>query len=181
MYDFSQWEGSGWKNEFKNIFCSSFVSTFSKLINLFWGLYASSFCPCVPQWSSISIIYHINSFLNINNERIDVPKIEPINAKQYEFKESPYPQADKLPFRSIMVSACKGAKVFLYKNECWKSTGAVWKELKVDNKEEQYLYDEYNPEALAHIIDTQHKVIEYQKKNKMKKLYSCLLIIDDFA
>ena len=75
-----------------------------------------------------------------------------------------------------MVSACKGAKVFLYKNECWKSTGAVWKELKVDNKEEQYLYDEYNPEALAHII-----VIEYQKKNKMKKLYSCLLIIDDFA
>ena len=51
-------------------------------------------------------------------KKLDVPKIEPINVKQYEFKESPYPQADKLPFRSIMVSACKGAKVFLYKNEC---------------------------------------------------------------
>ena len=57
----------------------------------------------------------------------------------------------------------------------------IEKDLKVDNKKEQYLFDEYNPEALAHIIDTQHKVIEYQKKNKMNKLYSCLLIIDDFA
>ena len=54
----------------------------------------------------------------------------------------------------------------------------IEKELKVDNKKEQYLYDEYNPDALAYIIDTQHKVLEYQKRNKMKKLYSCLLIID---
>ena len=53
----------------------------------------------------------------------------------------------------------------------------VEKEQKVDNKKEQYLFDEYNPEALTHIIDTQHKV----KNNKMKKIYSCLLIIDDFA
>ena len=57
----------------------------------------------------------------------------------------------------------------------------IEKDLKVDNKKEQYLYDEYNPEALAHIIDTQHTVIEYQKKSKMKKLFSCLLIIEDFA
>ena len=57
----------------------------------------------------------------------------------------------------------------------------IEKELKVDNKKEQYLYDEYNPDALAYIIDTQHKVLEYQKRNKMKKLYSCLLIIDDCA
>ena len=57
----------------------------------------------------------------------------------------------------------------------------IEKELKVDNKTEQHLFDEYNPESLTHIIDTQHKVIEYQKKNKMKKLFSCLLIIDDFA
>ena len=57
----------------------------------------------------------------------------------------------------------------------------IQKELKIDNKKEQYLFDEYNPEALEHIIDTQHKVIEYQKKNKMTKLFSCLLIIDDWA
>ena len=48
----------------------------------------------------------------------------------------------------------------------------IEKELKVDNKKEQYLFDEYNPESLSHIIDTQHKVIEYQKKMKMKNLFS---------
>ena len=53
--------------------------------------------------------------------------------------------------------------------------------MNVDNKKEQFLFDEYDGDALQHIIDTQHKVVEYQKKNKMKKLFSCLLIIDDFA
>ena len=28
---------------------------------------------------------------------------------------------------------------------------------------------------------THHKVIDYEKKKNMKKLYSCLLVIDDFA
>ena len=57
----------------------------------------------------------------------------------------------------------------------------IEKDLKVDNKKEQFLFDEYDGNALQQIIDTQHKVIEYQKKNKMKRLFSCLLIIDDFA
>jgi hypothetical protein len=123
-------------------------------------------------------------------------KLKPINVKQYEFKQSPYPQADKLPFRSIIVSASQGVlKIY---RDCFERIyivsptahidGAykeiikyVEKEQKVDNKKKQYLFDEYNPEALTHIIDTQHKVIEYQKNNKMKKIYSCLLIIDDFA
>ena len=43
-------------------------------------------------------------------KKLDVPKIEPINVKQYEFKQSPYPQAGKLPFRSIIVSASQGGK-----------------------------------------------------------------------
>ena len=117
-----------------------------------------------------------------------VPKIEPINVKQYEFKQSPYKQADKLPFRSIIVSASQGGKGILIQNlvlkiyrgcferiyivsptahidEAYKEViKDIEKELKVDNKKEQYLYDEYNPEALEHIIDTQHKVIEYQRK-----------------
>jgi hypothetical protein len=44
------------------------------------------------------------------------PTIEPINVKQYEFKQSPYPQADKLPFRSIIVSASQGGKGILIQN-----------------------------------------------------------------
>ena len=137
--------------------------------------------------------------------KLDTPKIEPINVKQYEFKQSPYPQADKLPFRSIIVSASQGGKGILIQNlvlkiyrgcferiyvvsptahidEAYKEViKYIEKELKVDNNKEQYLFDEYNPESLTHIIDTQHKVIEYQKKMKMTKLFSCLLIIDDFA
>ena len=67
-------------------------------------------------------------------------------------------------------------------DEAYKSViRYIEKDLNVDNKKEQYLFDEYNPDALTHIIDTQHKVIEYQKKNKVKKLFSCLLIIDDWA
>jgi type IV secretory pathway component VirB8 len=32
-----------------------------------------------------------------------------------------------------------------------------------------------------HIISTQHKVTDYMKKQKQKKLYSILIIVDDFA
>ena len=137
--------------------------------------------------------------------KLDIPKIEPINVKQYEFKQSQYPQADKLPFRSIIVSASQGGKGILIQNlilkiyrgcferiyivsptahidEAYKEViRDIEKELKIDNKKEQYLFDEYNAEALTHIIDTQHKVIEYQKKMKMSKLFSCLLVIDDWA
>ena len=49
-------------------------------------------------------------------KKLYVPKIEPINVKQYEFKQSPYPQADKLPFRSIIVSASQGGKGILIQN-----------------------------------------------------------------
>ena len=63
-------------------------------------------------------------------------------------------------------------------DEAYKSViRHIEKDLNVDNKKEQYLFDEYNPDALTHIIDTQHKVIEYQKKNKVKKLFSCLLAL----
>ena len=48
--------------------------------------------------------------------KLDIPKIKPINVKQYEFKQSQYPQADKLPFRSIIVSASQGGKGILIQN-----------------------------------------------------------------
>ena len=115
--------------------------------------------------------------------------------KQYEFKQSPYPQADKLPFRSIIVSASQGGKGILIQNlvlkiyrDCFERIWVVsptahideaykevikyiQKELNVDNKKEQFLFDEYDGDALQKIIDTQHKVIEYQKKNKMKQTF----------
>ena len=113
--------------------------------------------------------------------------------------------ADKLPFRSIVVSASQGGKGILIQNlvlkiyhgwferiyivsptayidEAFREVKKyIEKESKVDNKKEQFLFEEYDAPALEQIINTQHKVIEYQKKQGMKKLFSCLLIIDDFA
>ena len=45
-------------------------------------------------------------------QELKPPTIEPNNVKQYEF----YPQADKLPFRSIIVSASQGGKGILIQN-----------------------------------------------------------------
>ena len=45
-------------------------------------------------------------------KKLAVPKIEPINVKQYEFKQSPYPQADKLPFRSTLYRHHRGERVY---------------------------------------------------------------------
>ena len=52
--------------------------------------------------------------------------------------------------------------------------------MKVDAEKEQLYYEEYGPVALKKIVDTQHKVIDFQKKNKQKDLF-ILLVVDDFA
>ena len=55
-------------------------------------------------------------------------------------------------------------------------------EMKVQHTEDEPIYfDHYDPEALYKIINTQQKVIEYQKKQNHKKLFSVLIIVDDFA
>ena len=53
--------------------------------------------------------------------------------------------------------------------------------MKVDSEKEQMYFNHYDATALQKIIDTQHKVIEFQKKNKDKDLFSILTVIDDFA
>ena len=56
----------------------------------------------------------------------------------------------------------------------------IEEEIKPHDKEDIY-FDHYDPEALEHIIKTQHKVIEYMKEQKHTKLYQILIILDDFA
>ena len=54
--------------------------------------------------------------------------------------------------------------------------------MKVKETDEEKLYfDNYNPADLEHIIETQHKVILLQKKQKHSHLFSVLVIVDDFA
>ena len=53
--------------------------------------------------------------------------------------------------------------------------------LKVDLEKGKCLFDEYIPEELEAVIKRQHKIIENQKKNHHKKLFSFLIIVADFA
>jgi hypothetical protein len=55
----------------------------------------------------------------------------------------------------------------------------IQKRRKPHDTERNYV-DTYEPEALEHIIKTQHKVTEYMKEQKHKILYQ-ICIIGDFA
>ena len=135
----------------------------------------------------------------------DVPIIKPINITEYEFKQSKYEHVPKLPFRSIIVASSTGGKTVLIQNlilnvykNCFSRififSPSVHndptfvevkkyqrEEMKVDDTKEQVYFDEYRPEELENIINTQRKVIHYMKNTKMKKLYSILIVIDDFS
>ena len=50
--------------------------------------------------------------------------------------------------------------------------------MKVDTEKEHVYYEDYDPVALEQIMDTQHKVIDFQKKNKQKDLFSILIVVD---
>ena len=56
-------------------------------------------------------------------------------------------------------------------------------EMKIAHTEKEPLFsDNYDASALQNIITTQHKVIDFMKKQKnTTKLYSVLVVVDDFA
>ena len=124
-----------------------------------------------------------------------VPDIKPIKTKQYDVPESRYKQAGKLPFRSIILGSSGSGKTILlqnmiidiYKNiferiyifspsidvdyQTWLPVKKYIKnELKLEETDdEQFYFCEYDADALSKIIDTQRKMIEYQKKENYKK------------
>jgi hypothetical protein len=135
------------------------------------------------------------------------PEIKPIRLKEYETKQSKYyPIVPEVPYRSVILGPSGSGKTILLQNMildiyrgCFSriyifspsvDIDATWspvkdyieKELKIKNTDEdKYLFNHYDPEALHNIIDTQHKVVEFQKKQNHKKLFSILIVIDDFA
>ena len=52
--------------------------------------------------------------------------------------------------------------------------------IKPSDRETCY-FDSYEPAELEAVINTQKKVIDYQKEQKHKDLYQILIVIDDFA
>ena len=53
--------------------------------------------------------------------------------------------------------------------------------IKDDDKEDPIYYDEYVPEELFKIIETQTKITNYMKQQKKTKMFNVLVIVDDFA
>ena len=133
------------------------------------------------------------------------PDIKPISVKQYEVKQSKYEQAQKLPVRGILLAPSGGGKGVLLQNmildiyrDCFErvyifspsiNVDHTWLPVKsyLDNKislsedEPSLYYDTYDPESLQAIINTQRKIVEHQKTKRSNKLFSILIIVDDFA
>ena len=134
-----------------------------------------------------------------------IPKVEPIDIPEYKYKNSKYEMMPNLPARMLCVASSTGGKTVLIQNlilkiyrgsferiyifspsvhvdDTWTAVKKyICDVMKVDTEKEQVYYEDYDPIALKKIIDTQHKVIDFQKKNKQKDLFSILIIIDDFA
>ena len=133
------------------------------------------------------------------------PDIKPISIKQFETKQSKYDQVQKLPVRGVLLGPSGAGKGVLLQNmildiyrDCFErvyifspsiNVDHTWLPVKsyLDNKislsedEPSLYYDTYDPESLQAIIDTQRKIVEHQKTKRSNKLFSILIIVDDFA
>ncbi len=135
----------------------------------------------------------------------EIPNIKPIKLKEYEVKQSKYDVVSKLPLRAIILGPSGSGKSILLQNmildlydKCFKRIYIFSPSINVDyqtwepvkkmiekeitsNDDEQFYFDHYDEEALFNIINTQRKIIEYQKKHNHNKLFSILIVVDDFA
>ena len=133
------------------------------------------------------------------------PVIKPIKVKEYEFKQSKYKQCGTLPVRSIILGPSSAGKGVLLQNMildiyrgCFERIYIFSPSINVDHtwlpvkkyisetinktdEEPNFYYDSYDPENLEAIIDSQTKIVEYQKKHNHKKIFQILIIVDDFA
>ena len=134
----------------------------------------------------------------------NAPIIKPIKHKEYSVKQSKYSACGKLPMRAMICGPSQSGKTILLQNmilDIYKGCFSriyvfspsididhTWQpvkkyiadELKPHDKERVY-FDTYDPEALAHIVKTQHKVVDYMKEHKHNTIFQILIIIDDFA
>ena len=121
------------------------------------------------------------------------PKIQPIQLKEYNCKQSKYNDVvPKLPMRSMLVGPSGGGKTVLLTNMIldiyrgcfsrvyiWSpsiNVDSTWKPVKdyirdhiKPNEREKIYFDSYEPSELEQVIKTQQKVIYYQKEQKHKR------------
>ena len=134
-----------------------------------------------------------------------IPFVKPHKMTEYEFPQSKYDVAPRIPFSQIVVGPSGSGKSILLQNMildiyrgCFQRVfifsasihvDSVWhpvkdyieKELKVDTKKEKVYFDEFHKEDLEEILDQQYKISQYQKDHKFKKLFATLVVVDDFV
>ena len=121
------------------------------------------------------------------------PKIQPIKTKEYTSKQSKYSQCAKLPMRSIVLGPSGSGQTILLQNmildiydgcfdkiyifspsvnldHTWlpvKEYIQTKLKIKEDDKEDPIYFDEYHPEDLLNIIETNqnYKLHETTKKD----------------
>ena len=132
------------------------------------------------------------------------PIIKPAEVREYVVRQSKYQIAPKLPIRSVILGPSGSGKSVLLQSmvlDIYRGSfdqiyifspsvdvdDSIWGPVKkyIDDKvnllKEKVYFDHYDQGELLQIIDTQRKVVEFQKKKKHKKLHQILIIVDDMA
>ena len=119
----------------------------------------------------------------------NTPKVEPIHVQEFTVKQSKYDVCGKLlgPSGSGKTVLLQNMILDIYR-DCFsrififspsREVDATWKpvkqyiekHMKVSHTAEEPMYfDHYEPEALANILDTQHKITNFVKKRGDTKL-----------
>ena len=133
-------------------------------------------------------------------------EIKPISHTDYTCRQSKHNHVPKVPLRMILLAPSGAGKTVLLSNlilniyrdaferifvfspsvdldSIWKSV-KKYQEEKMKAKEteqEKLYYDHYDPEELEKAISTQNNVVNHLKASGRNKLFSILIVIDDFA
>ena len=122
--------------------------------------------------------------------------MQPIKVQEYTLKQSPYQVCGKLPIRPVILGPSGSGKTVLLQNmilgiyrDCFSRIYIFSPSIEVDQTwrpvkdyiekgmkvrhsiEEPIYFDHYDPDALANILDTQHKITNFLKKRGDKKLF----------
>ena len=136
---------------------------------------------------------------------MSVPSVQPIKLKEYEVRQSKYNVVGKLPIRSVLLGPSGSGKTILLQNMILDIYKGLWervyifspsihvdhswehvktflnKTIQISDDEPPLFYDNYDPESLSEIIETQKKITTHQKNKDTKTLFQIRIVIDDFA
>ena len=131
--------------------------------------------------------------------------IKPYKTDEYHVTQSQHDHVGRLPTRALVLGPSGSGKTILLQNlilnvykNCFAriyifsasiNVDPTWKpvrnyiihELGQDERKEPCFFEHYNEGQLERIIETQHKLVQHMKENKMKKLFQIAIFLDDVA